>query len=98
MGFEVPQERKVTSGYGSLEAVLDVLESVVSGCRNLVGDVFSAADLYLGSQLGWGMMFGTIEKRPAFEAYAGRINARNAAVRARAINDALMPQKAHVAG
>ncbi len=83
MGFEVPQERKVTSGYGSLEAVLDVLESVVSGCRNLVGDVFSAADLYLGSQLGWGMMFGTIEKRPAFEAYAGRINARNAAVRAR---------------
>jgi len=39
------------------------------------------------------MMFGTFEKRPSFEAYVKRINARPAAVRAREIDDALMPEK-----
>lgn len=30
---------------------------------------FSAADVYVGSQLDWGLQFGTIPTRPAFEAY-----------------------------
>ena len=34
---------------------------------------FSAADVYVGSQIGWGMQFGAIEKRPAFERYWARI-------------------------
>jgi glutathione S-transferase len=36
-------------------------------------------------------MFGTIEKRPAFEAYLGRMSTRPAAIRANAIDDALLP-------
>ncbi|HEX8825376.1 MAG TPA: glutathione binding-like protein, partial [Archangium sp.] len=59
----------------------------------LVGDRFTAADLYVGSQLGWGMQFGTIEKRPAFERYVGRIMQRPASIRAREIDDALLPKK-----
>jgi glutathione S-transferase len=43
--------------------------------------------VYTGSQLGWGMMFGTIEKRPVFEAYVARLSARPAAVRANRINE-----------
>jgi glutathione S-transferase len=39
------------------------------------------------------MQFGTIEKRPAFERYWQRLSARPAAVRARQIDDALMPPK-----
>jgi len=39
------------------------------------------------------MQFGTIEKRPVFERYAGRINGRPAAIRAREIDDALLPKK-----
>ena len=58
------------------------------------GDQFSAADVYVGSQIGWGMMFGTIEKRPAFEAYWNRIGHRPAALKARAKDDALLPPKA----
>jgi glutathione S-transferase len=59
----------------------------------VVGDQFSAADVYVGAQLGWGMMFGTIEKRPAFEAYWNRIGNRPAALRAREIDDALLPPR-----
>ena len=60
----------------------------------LAGDRFTAADVYLGSHIGFGMQFGTIEKRPAFERYWARISDRPAAVRARQIDDALLPQQA----
>jgi glutathione S-transferase len=54
---------------------------------------FSAADVYLGSQIGFGMMFGGIEKRPAFESYYARISRRPAALKARAIDDALVAER-----
>jgi glutathione S-transferase len=38
--------------------------------------------------VGWGLMFGTIEKRPVFEAYAARVQARPAYQRAVQINEA----------
>ncbi len=90
-GFEVPPERRGMAGYGSPADVMNTLESAVSGRDYLVGDRFTAADVYVGSQIGWGMMFGTIEKRPAFERYFQRISARPAAIRAREIDDALKP-------
>jgi len=93
LGFEPPPERQGMVGYGTLAFVLNTLEKAVSASDYLVGDKFSAADLYLGAQLGWGMMFGALEKRPAFEAYWNRIKDRPAAVRAREIDDALLPKK-----
>jgi glutathione S-transferase len=86
--------REVQLGYGSLEQVLDVLEKTVSRSDYLAGDQFTAADVYTGSQIGWGMQFGSFEKRPAFEKYWERIGNRPAAVRAREIDDALMPAPA----
>ena len=93
LGFEPPADRQRTVGYGTLDYLLNTLEKAVSASEYLVGDKFSAADLYLGAQLGWGMMFGALEKRPAFEAYWNRIKDRPAAVRAREIDDALLPKK-----
>jgi glutathione S-transferase len=90
-GLEVPAERKGMVGYGSLADVISVLETAVSGRDYLVGDRFTAADAYVGSHIGWGMSFGTIEKRPAFERYFERLSTRPAAVRAREIDDALLP-------
>jgi glutathione S-transferase len=69
---------------------VDALERAVSGREYLVGDHFSAADVYVGSQIGWGLQFGTFERRPAFEQYVGGIMSRPAAVRAREIDDALV--------
>jgi glutathione S-transferase len=91
-GFEVPAERKGMVGYGTLADVMSVLESALSRPAYLVGDRFTAADLYIGSHIGWGMSFGTIEKRPAFERYVERISARPAAIRAREIDDALVAE------
>jgi glutathione S-transferase len=90
LGWVPPAERRAMIGYGSREAVLDTLEHAVSQSEYLVGDSFTAADLYLGAQIGWGLQFGTIEKRPAFELYVGRLIARPAATRARTIDDALI--------
>ena len=90
-GFEVPAERQAMAGYGSYPTVLDALEQAVSGRSYLVGESFTAADVYVASHLGWGMMFGSIERRPAFERYHEGFASRPAAVRAREIDDALMP-------
>lgn len=91
MNFVLPEGKDGMAGYGSLEAVMDALEGAVSQGDYIVGDRFTAADLYIGSQIGWGMMFGTMDKRPAFERYYARLDARPAAKRANAIDDALMP-------
>ncbi len=91
--FEVPEGRQSMAGYGSLDLTMATIEGALTGRDYLVGDRFSAADLYLGSQLGWGMMFGTIEKRPAFATYVERLSARAACIRARDIDDALIPAK-----
>lgn len=90
LGVVVPDEKRAMVGYGSREQVIDTLEFAVSRGDYLVGDSFTAADLYLGAQLGWGLQFGTIDKRPAFESYIARIMTRPAAVRAREIDDALV--------
>ena len=90
LGLEVPAERRAMVGYGSLADVISVLEAAVSGRDYLVGDRFTAADAYVGSHVGWGMEFRTVEKRPAFQRYFERISTRPAAVRAREIDDALV--------
>jgi glutathione S-transferase len=87
-GFAVPPERERAIGYGNFEQAMSTLEQAVSRGDYLVGDRFSAADLYLGSQIGFGLMFGTIEKRPAFERYWQRISTRPAYGRARTLDDA----------
>jgi glutathione S-transferase len=99
LGFQAPKEREGMVGYGSLAKVLDVLDAALDPARNggqdyLVGPHFTAADLYLGSQLAYGLMFKTIEPRPAFAAYVAKIGSRPAAVRARDMDDALAPMPA----
>ena len=89
LGLEVPPERTAMAGYGSLADVLATLEAALADRDYLVGDRFTAADLYVGSHLGWGTAFGTLDKRPAFERYHARLAARPAAIRAREIDDAL---------
>lgn len=92
LGFELPPGRERMAGYGTYADVMNALETAVSQGEYLAGDRFSAADLYVGAHLGWGMMFGTIEKRPAFERYWERISARPAARRANEIDEALTPK------
>ena len=91
VGFVVPEGRERMMGYGRFEDAIGTLEAAIAGREYIVGDRFSAADLYVGSQLGFGMMFNVIDKRPAFETYWQRLSQRPAAVRAREIDGALTP-------
>lgn len=93
LGFEIPAERSAMVGYGSFGDVMDTLEIAVTHGDYLLGDKFSAADVYLGAQISWGLQFGSMERRPAFEAYAQRIQARPAAIRANEIDNALMAEQ-----
>lgn len=86
------EEQQRFVGYGSFETAIDNLENALRPGPYICGERFTAADLYVGSQIGYGMMFGSIEKRPSFEDYFGRLQARPAAQRARELDDALMAE------
>ena len=88
LGFVVPAEREMMAGYGNLPRVIDVLEGAVSGGGYIAGERFTAADVYVGAQIGWGMQFGTIEARPAFQQYWSKLESRDAWRRASEIDDA----------
>jgi len=87
VGVVVPPERERMMGYGRIDLVMSTLEAALSQSDYLAGANFTAADLYVGSQLGFGM----IEKRPVFERYWGRVSARPACKRAKELDDALVP-------
>jgi glutathione S-transferase len=90
LGVAIPEDRRRMVGYGSPADAQNALETAVSGRDYITGDRFSAADVYVGAQIGWGLRFGTLEKRPAFERYWERLSRRPAAMRANEIDDALM--------
>jgi glutathione S-transferase len=94
LGVEVAADQRRMVGYGCMEDVLNAIEIAVSGSDYVAGDRFTAADVYFGSQVGWGLRFGTLERRPAFERYWDRLVARPAYVRASEIDDALLAQAA----
>ena len=83
-------DQKAMVGYGDLDRVVDTLTKAVSAHDFIAGDRFTAADVYVGSHIGWGVQFGSLPKSDVFDAYLARINDRPAAVRAREIDDALI--------
>ena len=91
LGLEAPADRQGMIGYGNFEAVMDTLEKAVAGGRYVAGERFSAADVYLGSHIGWGLEFGSIERRPAFAEYWSSVSDRDAYRRAKELDDAAMP-------
>ncbi len=92
LGVEIPPDRRRMAGYGAMDDVLDALEYAVAQSDYLAGNSFTAADVYLGSQIAWGRQFGSLEMRPGFEAYLTRITSRPAYRRATDIDDKLMAE------
>ena len=81
-------EQQGRVGYGSYGAVMDTLEQALAGGGYIAGEDFSAADVYVGSHVGWGLQSGSIEKRPAFTDYWSRLEGRDAWRRASEMDDA----------
>ncbi|WP_428631365.1 glutathione S-transferase family protein [Sphingopyxis sp.] len=91
-GVEPEGDQQRMAGFGSLDMALDALESAVAGRAFVAGDRFSAADVYVGSQIDWGLQFGTIASRPAFEAYVAPLRERTAYKRAKEIDNGLIAE------
>ena len=94
LGWQVPEGKSGFVGFGTYGETLNVLEKALEPGPYICGEQFTAADVYLGSQISWGMTLGTIERRGVFEAYVGRVQARPAAKTARSINADILKPKA----
>lgn len=79
MQVEITDEQKVMVGYGRYDEAVAALESAMpSGNGWIAGDRFTAADVYCGSTVSWGLQFGTLPERPGFRAYFERLKQRPA--------------------
>lgn len=79
-------------GFGSYDRTVDVLDHFLGDRDYVCGNRFSAADVYVGSQVIWGTEFGTLPKRDAFLAYAERLSARDPYKKAKARDMALIAE------
>lgn len=94
MGWEVPEGKEVSVGFGTFEQTRDVLPLALEPGPYICGEQFTAADVYIGANIGWGILFGTIEMQPIYEEYLGNLHARPAYQRAEKINDDYMKSQA----
>jgi len=78
------QPRRATLGYGDYDSVMNVAAQALKLGPYLMGEQFTAADVVVGANIRWGMMFKMVPERPEFLAYAERLKARPAAQRAEA--------------
>lgn len=82
LGLDPPAERRQMVGYGDFDSVINALDLKLQKDDFMAGGRFTAADVYVGSHIAWGLMFGSIPERPAFIAYRDRLAARPAFGRA----------------
>lgn len=88
-----PPSRPAALSYGNFADTLNTLEKAISPGPFILGERFSAADVYMGSAIGWGLMMKAVEPRPAFGAYLARVSQRPAYQRAMAQSEALTKVK-----
>ena len=84
--------KEMSVGWGSYARVIDALDGWFAGHDFVCGARFTMADVYVGSQVDWGLQFGTIEARDSLAAYAERVRAREAYRAGKAIDNALIAE------
>lgn len=92
MGWSAPAEREGMLGFGNFDQAVGALEGHLKSSAFVCGDTFTAADVYVGSAVDWGLAFKSMPALPAFEAYAARLQERPAYQSAKAINAAKMAE------
>ena len=93
LGFTTDQEQQRTAGYGTYDLVLSVLDQHLAGRQFVAGDSFSAADIYVGSQVDFGLQFGSIKQTDNFNAYVEGLRSRPKYQLAKQKDMALMPDQ-----
>jgi glutathione S-transferase len=92
MGWQVPAERERMFGYGNFDKVVAMLDELFSLRDYVCGDRFTAADVYVGSQLMFPMQFGMLPEKDSFVRYRDRLTSREAYKRANRLDDEAQAQ------
>jgi glutathione S-transferase len=92
MGWEPTPERERMFGYGNFDKVVTVLDELFSGRDYVCGDRFTAADVYVGSQIMFPMQFGMLPERDSFTRYRDRLQVRDAYKRANEIDEKVIAE------
>ena len=79
-------------GYGSFDTVVSVLEELFTSRDYVCGSRFTAADVYVGSQIMFPLQFGMLPERDCFLRYRDRLQARDAYKRATEIDEKLIDE------
>ena len=87
MKWEVPPERERMFGYGNYERVVSVLDGLLGVRDYACGNRFTAADVYLGSQIMFPLQFGMLPEKESFLNYRARLQSREAYKRATEIDE-----------
>ena len=90
LGFAPASEQQGMAGFGSFERTVATLEWWFRDRSYVCGEVFTMAEVYVGSQIDWGLTFGTLPPNEAFVAYAERFQARPAYKAAKTIDNELI--------
>jgi len=84
----LPEEKRspavAEEGRAQWKDVARVVQQAVEGKAFLLGEQFTAADVMVGSILGWSGFMGLLEGFPGLQAYVGRLTSRPAFKRANA--------------
>jgi glutathione S-transferase len=91
-GWEVPADKERMFGYGNSDRVIAVLDELLSLRDYVCGDRFTAADVYLGSQIMFPLQFGMLPERESFLRYRDRLQARDAYKRANEIDNKIIAE------
>jgi glutathione S-transferase len=90
MGWVPTPERERMFGYGNFDRVLAVLDELFTLRDYVCGDRFTAADVYVGSQIMFPMQFNMMPERDSFVRYRDRLQARPAYKRATEIDEKII--------
>ncbi len=88
LGWIPAPDKEGRVGYGSLARVVETLTAHLSRTPFICGETFSAADVYVGSQIGWGLRFNTLPGNDTLTSYWQRLTSRPALARANAADEA----------
>jgi len=91
-GWNPDEKQQMSVGFGSYERTIDALEGWFAANAYVCGNRFTMADVYVGSAVDWGLLFGTIPDRASFKGYAERLRARDAYREAKAIDNELIEE------
>lgn len=91
-GWQPDEKQQRMFGYSSYDKVVAVLDELFSLSDYVCGDRFTAADVYVGSAIMWGTMFGTLPKLDSFVRYSARLQAREAMQRAHQLDEQAQAQ------